>query len=60
MGEPESCPACGAPTRPLRDVVERAIEVTLQLAGSVEIAHGQAVEQLRQAGGGLGALLRFQ
>jgi peptide chain release factor subunit 1 len=60
LGAPDQCPACGGPMQPLRDVFERAIERSLQMAGSVEIVHGQAAEHLRQAGGGLGALLRFQ
>lgn len=56
---PSSCPVCKGRPAPLGDVVERAIERTLEEAGSVEIVHGEPAQRLRQQGEGLGALLRF-
>lgn len=56
---PESCPACGARPTSLADVIERAIERTLEEAGGVEIVHGGPAQRLREEGEGLGALLRF-
>jgi len=53
-----SCPSCNAPMHQLDDVVERAIQRTLNQSGTVEIVHGAAAEQLRAAGG-IGALLRY-
>jgi peptide subunit release factor 1 (eRF1) len=56
---PTACPACGARPTPLVDVVERAIERTLDESGTAEVVHGPAGRRLREEGGGLGALLRF-
>jgi len=41
------------------DLFERAIERTVAMAGSVEVVHGEPAQRLLQAGGGLGALLRY-
>lgn len=56
---PASCPACGRAVTPLDDVVERAIERTLDEGGKVEIVHGEAERRLRDVGDGAGALLRY-
>jgi peptide subunit release factor 1 (eRF1) len=58
-GEPRACPVCGSEMEPLDDVIERAIERTLDERGRVEIVHGPAAAHLTAVGGGLGALLRF-
>lgn len=56
---PASCPICAAIPAPLDDVVERAIERTLEEGGTVEVVHGPPAERLRAKGDGLGAVLRF-
>ncbi len=56
---PPNCPACGATPTPLADVAERAIERTLDEAGTVEVVHGPPARRLSEEGEGLGALLRF-
>jgi peptide subunit release factor 1 (eRF1) len=53
-----ACPTCGATMTPLADLVERAVERTVEARGRVEVVHGPAAERLRAAGG-LGAVLRF-
>jgi peptide chain release factor subunit 1 len=55
----EVCPACGGEVRPVRDVVERAIERALGQAAAVEIVHDEPGQQLLSRGGGMGAQLRF-
>jgi len=54
------CPACGAATEPMDDVVERAVERVLDDKGSAVVVHGAAAERLTGACGGLGALLRYR
>ncbi|MBI2912434.1 MAG: host attachment protein [Chloroflexi bacterium] len=53
-----SCPACGAATTHLPDLVERAIQRIYENNGSVEVVFGRAAERLA-AFGGIGAQLRF-
>jgi peptide chain release factor subunit 1 len=60
VGEPGSCPMCGAVTLPVGDVVDRAAQLTLEQDGNVEIVHEAAAERLRDACDGLGAVLRFR
>ncbi len=55
-----TCPACGNPMRPVHNVVHRAMARTIEQAGRVEVVHGEAARRLLEAGGGLGALLRFR
>ena len=55
-----TCPACGASMRSLHDVFHRAMELALEQADRVEVVHGDAARRLREAGGGLGALLRYR
>ncbi|MEA2724329.1 MAG: peptide chain release factor subunit 1 [Gemmatimonadales bacterium] len=55
-----TCPACGNPMRPVHNVVHRAMARTIEQAGRVEVVHGEAARRLQEAGGGLGALLRFR
>jgi peptide chain release factor subunit 1 len=60
-GEGETkCPLDGTATRPVPDLTRRAVELTLEQAGSVEFLHGPSAQRLLEAGGGLGALLRFR
>jgi peptide subunit release factor 1 (eRF1) len=54
-----TCPVCGTAPRPIDDLVERAVERTLDQNGRVEVVHGEAARRLQEAGGGIGALLRF-
>jgi peptide subunit release factor 1 (eRF1) len=56
---PPACPMCGSQVTPLRDVIERAIERTLDEAGLVEVVHDRPARRIRESCGGLGALLRF-
>jgi peptide chain release factor subunit 1 len=58
-GRPSACPACGSQMDPVTDLFERAIERTVAMAGSVEVVHDEPAQRLLQAGGGLGALLRY-
>jgi peptide subunit release factor 1 (eRF1) len=46
--------------RPVHNVVHRAMAHTIEQAGRVEVVHGEAARRLQEAGGGLGALLRFR
>ena len=59
-GNLATCPACGSTMRPVHDVLHRAMARTIEQAGRVEVVHGDAARRLLQAGGGLGALLRFR
>jgi peptide chain release factor subunit 1 len=59
-GAAASCPACGTAMRPLHDLFHRAMERARGQAGRVEIVHGAAARRLKEAGGGLGALLRYR
>ena len=54
------CPACGTALRHVDDLVERAIERTLEQGGRVEVLHGEAARRLQAEGEGLGAFLRFR
>lgn len=58
-GAPTACPVCHGTMVLLEDVVERAVERALDERGRVEIVHGEAATRLKQAGEGVGALLRF-
>ena len=53
------CPSCSARMEPLDDIIERAIERTLGQSGQVELLDGAAAERLHEAGGGIGAILRY-
>ena len=57
---PGPCPMCGAETLPVGDIVDRAAQLTLEQDGEVEIVHGGAAQQLRDACDGMGAALRFR
>jgi peptide subunit release factor 1 (eRF1) len=59
-GRLQKCPACGNPMHPVHDVFHRAMGRTLQQSGSVEVVHGEPARLLVQAGGGLGARLRYR
>ena len=59
-GDVATCPACGSAMQPVHDVVHRAMARTIEQAGRVEVVHGDAAGRLLQAGGGLGALVRFR
>jgi peptide chain release factor subunit 1 len=54
------CPMCGSPMAPTHDVFHRAMARTLEQSGSVETLHGDPAERLKQAGEGLGAILRYR
>jgi peptide subunit release factor 1 (eRF1) len=58
-GNATTCPACGSATRPVHDVIHRAMARTIEQAGRVEVIHGDAARRL-EADGGAGALLRFR
>ena len=58
-GRVETCPTCGKAMRPLHDLFHRAMARVVEQAGSVEVLHGAAERRLMEAGGGLGALLRY-
>ena len=58
-GAPGACPACGNRMAPVGDLFERAIERTLGMSGSVEFVHGEPAQRLLEAGGGMGAFLRY-
>jgi peptide subunit release factor 1 (eRF1) len=53
------CPACGNPMHAVHDLFHRAMTRALQQSGSVEVLHGESARRLMQAGGGLGARLRY-
>lgn len=55
-----TCPACGTAMRPVHDLFHLARDRTLELAGRVEILHGDAARRLREAGGGLVAILHYR
>lgn len=57
---PGPCPMCGAGTRRVGDVVDRAAQLTLEQDGDVEIVHEAAAARLREACQGMGAVLRFR
>ena len=54
------CPLCDTETLPVRDIADRAAQLTLVQDGGVEVASGAAAERLREACDGVGALLRFR
>ncbi|HWP62012.1 MAG TPA: Vms1/Ankzf1 family peptidyl-tRNA hydrolase, partial [Candidatus Binatia bacterium] len=56
---PASCPVSGDRVIPLEDVVERAMERSLEEGGRVEVVHDEAARRLREIGEGLGAVLRY-
>jgi peptide chain release factor subunit 1 len=53
------CSICDAATLALEDVIERAIERTLAVAGDGALVHGEAGERLHNRAGGAGAVLRY-
>jgi peptide chain release factor subunit 1 len=55
-----TCAACGLPVRPVQDVFHRAMGRAREEAGRVEVVHDDAARRLREAGDGLGALLRYR
>jgi peptide chain release factor subunit 1 len=55
-----TCPACGSATRPVHDVIHRAMARTIEQAGRLEVIHGDAARRLMETDGGIGALLRFR
>jgi peptide chain release factor subunit 1 len=57
---PGPCPMCGAETRRIADVVDRAAQLTLEQDGDVDIVHEPAAQRLRDACDGIGARLRFR
>ena len=59
-GDVAICPACGSVMGSVHDVIHRAMARTIEQAGRVEVVHGDAAGRLLQAGGGLGALVRFR
>jgi len=59
-GRVATCPACGASMRAVHELVHRAMERAREQAGRVEVVHGAAARRLLEAGGGLGALLRYR
>jgi hypothetical protein len=48
------------PMHPVHDVFHRAMAKTLQQSGNVEVVQGEPARRLVQAGGGLGARLRYR
>jgi peptide chain release factor subunit 1 len=58
-GRPSACPACGNRMDPVADVFERAIDWTLARSGRVEVVHNEPAQRLLEAGGGMGAFLRY-
>ncbi len=59
VGDAAECSLCQGAMRQVGDLVEWAVERTLQQGGVVEVVHGDPATRLREAGEGLGALLRF-
>jgi peptide subunit release factor 1 (eRF1) len=55
-----TCSFCGAATRPTHDLAHRAVQRALEQAASAEIVHEAASRRLMDAGGGLGARLRYR
>jgi peptide subunit release factor 1 (eRF1) len=45
---------------PTQDLFHRAVGRVLEQAGTAEVVHEDAARRLREAGGGLGALLRYR
>jgi peptide chain release factor subunit 1 len=60
LDPPGPCPMCGAATLPVGDVIDRAAQLTLEQDGGVEIVREEAAGRLRDACGGVGAVLRFR
>lgn len=56
---PPLCPACGGQVRTLEDVVERAMERTLEEGGRIEVVRDAPADRLRALGEGIGAILRY-
>lgn len=56
---PAACPACGGRVQDLDDVIERAMERTLEESGRVEVVHDAPARRLQEVGEGLAAVLRF-
>jgi hypothetical protein len=59
-GLPDACPACGSPVQPADDIVHRAMGITLDQAGTVEVVRDEAARRLQTTSGGLAAMLRFR
>ncbi|MCL6641247.1 MAG: host attachment protein [Candidatus Rokubacteria bacterium] len=59
-GRVETCPACGAAMEPRHDLFHRAMQRAREQAARVEVVQGEAARRLVEAGGGLGALLRYR
>jgi peptide chain release factor subunit 1 len=59
QGSVGSCPACGHATRPVHDLVHRAMARAVEQSASVEVLHGAAARRLMDLGAGMGALLRY-
>ena len=59
-GRSEKCSACGMPMKAVHDIFHRAMARTIEQSGSVEVLHGEAARRLLDAGGGLGARLRYR
>ena len=59
-GEITNCHACGTVIQPVPDLLHRAMRRTLDMAGNVEVVRGDAARRLLEAGGGVGALLRYR
>jgi peptide chain release factor subunit 1 len=55
-----TCPACGESMRAAQNLVHRCMARALEQHGSVEVVHDEAARRLQQAGGGMGALLRYR
>jgi peptide chain release factor subunit 1 len=53
------CPVCGTTMLMVHDLFERAMARTREQVGRVEVVQGEAAKRLREAGGGMGALLRY-
>jgi hypothetical protein len=53
-----SCDYCGAPIKPIDDLLEQIVERVLEQDGRVEKLSGDAALRLKDAGG-IGAVLRF-
>jgi peptide subunit release factor 1 (eRF1) len=49
--ETAACPYCGSYVRPVRDVVERAIEHAIRKGAKLEVVTGQAASSLDSVGG---------
>jgi peptide chain release factor subunit 1 len=58
-GEPANCPACGTAMQEVHDIFHAAQVRARDQAGSVEVVHGRAAQQLGELGSGMAALLRY-